>query len=136
MNIELLLKVREAILLEPKRLDMWNWLGTASKRDNPDGPKCGTIGCISGWACVLKEKEARGLKTFRGAARRLLNDVTIGLLAGADALDLTNRQAGDLFVPSSWPTDLGLCGTVEGTPKHAEVVAKGIDRFIAKGGRW
>ena len=136
MDIELLLRVKEAILAEPKRLDMWGWLDTTSKRENPSGPECGTIGCISGWACVLKEKEAGGLRTFRGAARRLLNDGRAGLFAGAKILDLTMRQAGDLFEPARWPKDLDLHETVEGTPEHAETVARGIDRFIANGGHW
>lgn len=136
MNVKLLLKVKEAVLAEPKRLNMWKWLSVYNREENPEGPSCGTVGCISGWACVLAEKEVGHLKTFKGAARRLEREYRYGSAEGARVIGLTENQAAELFAPLSWPDDLDLCDTEEGTPEHAQIVAKGIDRFIANGGHW
>jgi len=56
MNVDLLLKVRAAILEEPKRIDMEAWSET-KKNSCRELPKCGAVACISGWACVLDVRD-------------------------------------------------------------------------------
>lgn len=72
LNVELLRKVKRHILAEPKRLVMSEGLvyGTAGETYSPSAaynepddlpfPKCGTVGCIAGWTCVVGEKGFRG----------------------------------------------------------------------------
>lgn len=43
-----LLKARDRILEEPKRLEMSAYL--IREREEEGGPACGTVGCIAGWA--------------------------------------------------------------------------------------
>jgi hypothetical protein len=69
MNVELLRKVQEAILADPKSFDMSDF-----QRDT----ECGTAYCIGGWAAKL-------------AGER------VGAREGQEALDLTYEQANRLF---------------------------------------
>jgi hypothetical protein len=55
MNVKLLRRIQKHILAEPKRLDMGNFI--VRKSDGLGSlvrfPKCGTVGCIAGWAVTL-----------------------------------------------------------------------------------
>lgn len=64
MNIDRLNRVIEAIRAEPKHFVMSDWihLGDAEVSGNdidPQNLKCGTAGCIGGWAEILAASDAR-----------------------------------------------------------------------------
>lgn len=137
MNRKLLRQIMATILEEPRRLDMGQWLRRRSHcRDERDFfrwqrlsaiPKCGTVGCIAGWAINLTMPE-RVPEEFgpEWAANT----------AGAK-LGLTAVQGARLFWVYKWPHDLtqALDATKPGTKEHALVVARRIRRFIRTNGR-
>lgn len=128
MNTDLLLKVKAAILDEPKRLNIWEWQGRWLQGD--EAPACGTVGCIAGWLDILsKTNGSTDIEAIKGCP---LNEVDAEE-AGEIALGVARGYALGLFIPSRWPHDLylDLKPTIPGTPEHASVVAAVIDRFIA-----
>lgn len=124
MNVKLLRRVRRHILAEPARLRMgiWKIRGTPGEvSGNPtylkvrDGwgeplafkfPKCGTVGCIKGWAEMLAE--------------------------GGEGLDISgDTERMSLFYVSSWPSDLrDAYLNAKSQRERARLVGKRIDRFI------
>jgi hypothetical protein len=141
----LLIRVKELILEEPKRLNMDVWSSAVSPSEN--GPACGTVGCISGWAQMLARpaahvgirlmKQAPELRSFVGAA-----SMGAYLLGGtlSEVVDVNNYNDGiyaSLFFTGYWPADLQekLHSCILGTPEYATVVAERIDRFIAEKGK-
>lgn len=135
LNVKLLRKVKKHILAEPARLVMADGLllGTpgetrhyAPAYEEPGEcimPKCGTVGCIAGWACVLGQKDfekseyATNWFTIRTTAERLL-----GIVYG-----------NELFRVESWPNK--LCAKyyrAKTNDQRAKLVAERIDQFIAK----
>lgn len=114
LNIELLERVKQHILEEPKRLDMELWRDTADKSD-PDAPACRTYACIGGWTELLGNSP-RGKK----GADQLLN--LRGL--GGDEL---NEDLYDLFF------DYIEWWTRKDSPKmRARQAARRIDALIKK----
>lgn len=125
MNTELLLKVKAAILAEPKTFQMWQWVETDS--DSP----CGTSACIAGHAVAID----RGMKRLNGL---LSMDESIES-KGCQALELTPKQANTLFFRVHWPTNFSEDyedemdnGSAIGMAQSA---AARIDHFIATDGR-
>ncbi len=120
MNVELLLKVKEAILEEPSRIDMADWV----KAD--DTVPCGTVGCIQGWGVALQT----GLRGWDLVAYFYNPE------AYDDAFDLTPGQQNRLFYEHEWPYAYWdkLRSYRRQTPEYAQVVADRIDHFIATKG--
>jgi hypothetical protein len=56
VNVELLKKIKEHILEEPRRLHMDNFVCRVPV-DSPKNPPCGTVACIAGWAVILSRPE-------------------------------------------------------------------------------
>ena len=63
MNTRLLRKIQKHILAEPKRFDMTDWVMRGKPgslleagEQEIEVPKCGTVACIGGWACLLSGK--------------------------------------------------------------------------------
>jgi len=116
MNVELLLKVKQHILAEPRRLDMGEWLLQGEPGEILCGstfPECGTIGCISGWAEILSGQG----------------------MSGEVVLELTPAQECELFYTTQWTSQAILqryCLTETGSPEYAQAVADYIDYFIEK----
>lgn len=141
MNVELLERVVEAVLAEPKRVDMDHWLRTGhhDKRREGHFPRCGTVGCIAGWSLVHAERRStrQAYRTVANKELRRYGSCDIEDLA-AERLQLTESQSKDLFLPSHWPSDLqdDLYRETAGTLGYAQVVVRAIDRFIASGGNW
>lgn len=136
MNIELLQKVKQAILDEPRKMDMnvWFdrfWADEEEKvrvlrllgKEEAQLPPCGTIGCIAGWSVLLGSSMDPGELVHVGST-------------AARLLDLDFEQAYDLFHTTTWPSDLRekLSDSEPGTIEYAQVVAEAIDRYIA--GDW
>src|SRR5207249_11499573 len=99
MNKELLLKVKEQILKEPRQFVIRAWY---SKHPiDKDGslwvgvevPNCGTAACIAGWAIALYDKTSP------------LHAVG-GHQTAAEYLDLHYNEAGELFYHEQWDDDL------------------------------
>lgn len=122
----LLGEIAELVLAEPKRLRMTMFLSTDANRllgfDPGAAPKCNTVGCICGWATVL-----------RGTRKQIATqqDASIGLydygdMPGASILGLDSQQATQLFNP-----DTGISGQ-NGTKRQAIEVARRIKRFQKK----
>lgn len=58
MNVELLQRIKQAILAEPRRLNMEVFFY--------ESEECGTIMCIAGWACALAGEELHKLEQEDG----------------------------------------------------------------------
>lgn len=142
MNAEPLLKIKEHILAEPRRINMdyivlnreyghW-WYGNF--------PECGTVACIAGWGRILFDPNWRSnLPELLGSM-----DFTQRLL-GIDK-DSGNR----LFLDADWPLEFQdkldrakravECAEVvemldAALAEYAAVVGARIDHFIATDGR-
>jgi hypothetical protein len=123
LNVALLQKVKKHILEEPNRLVMGTWF----ERNRPgtevcdyegrvETPKCGTVGCIAGWCCLLTD----GME-FKGDAETRAHE----LLGVSDT--------HDLFYTDSWADQDAMEDFENSTdPKErAQIVAEVIDDFIA-----
>jgi hypothetical protein len=111
----LLSEIAKLALAEPKRLRMGMWLDRKAARTFADAPACGTVGCIAGWAVML-----RGT---RQQQREMENSVYC-VLADAPAtavLGLDRGQAEELFNPN-------VDGSY-GTLTHARNAVRRIRRF-------
>lgn len=99
---DLLTDVCQAILDEPKRLDMSNWIAVgkfaefAEKRENMR-PSCGTLACIAGWTVLLRRND-RALESFRDSE---IADTAINLLLGPEStLRYASEQDEDCYRPT------------------------------------
>lgn len=129
MNKPLLLQIKEAILAEPRGFQMSRWVTHTREgvilRElgvNWAAPRCGTIGCIAGTACILSG-DTEGSTIFTVAER------------ATTLLGLTSLQAARLFFLGEWPRQLKekfvRADTVE---KRAAVAVERIKLFRASGG--
>lgn len=135
MNTPLLRKVQAAILEEPKRLDMGDWVFLDSK--SAMAPACGTVGCIAGWSVLLNHEPDPtkaldavydlGFNDYTFFAEDLLGEAILILGLEEDPLQY------DLFYDLSWPEHFQarLRNTRPRTPQYAQVVSDYIDYFIA-----
>jgi len=134
LNVDLLLKVKQHILLEPARLRMDTWvfqsmpgeerytsLPAYGEPEEYTMPKCGTIGCIAGWACMLgapNEPHIATLACGHNASELLKIDPDI--------------QPWDLYFPDQWPqTFFRAYQEAIDAEGRAEIVADVIDQFIS-----
>jgi hypothetical protein len=131
MNVELLRKIENHILEEPKRLFMPAFVRRQEYGDSlfatntlvaREYPECGTAACIAGWAVFLNEN----LKS--------LNSPEIMFKACA-LLQITTDEGRRLFLPQEWPLQFKRGGTGDGEPETAEVTVDRIEHFIKTGGR-
>jgi hypothetical protein len=137
LNVELLLKVKQHILDEPKRLRMDTWLrhdvANGVRVSNSPGygeprtiefPACGTVGCIAGWTAMLANPEYQesglsnfGLSAFSIAKEELNIDEEI--------------EPFHLFYPDYWPTKLyERYLETQTAQERASIVAEAIDFYI------
>jgi len=121
MNVKLLEKVKQHIIEEPKRFDMA--LFEVSIEDYPiaflEYPKCGTVACIAGWACILSGQKP--VIWERNAIK---------------LLDIDKDQAARLFFDENWPGKYQgeYLRTKEQSKERAQVACERIDHFIATEG--
>jgi hypothetical protein len=132
MNVELLLKVKQAILDEPARLNMDNFLKSSDYYHDQE-PACGTVGCIAGWAVII---DALG----RDLSPQSIKKARLSIYEGdvekkaCKLLGLEYTGLHPLFYPwGAWPEDLDsrLRAEKPGTLAYAQVVVEAIDRYIA-----
>jgi hypothetical protein len=83
MNIELLLKIKAAILAEPALYEQINWI---TQKD------CGTAACIAGHACAINNK--------RLFETNLITKPLGGFVYedGIELLKINYKQASELFM--------------------------------------
>jgi hypothetical protein len=123
LNVELLNKVKDAILAHPEQFNMDEWVGRGA---------CGTTACIAGWCCALS---LGGLERVRTRyfdfsrhynVKREAQDL-LGIQVPEEEDDVTY----ELFYSSKWPIDLDRRYQDAETPlEKAQVAAERIDRFI------
>ena len=107
---ELLNEVKRVILADPKRYDQ----GVFIARKSSDAlnvesyPACGTVACVAGWACILKDRGQAG--------------TTIDMAAWL--LGLNNKQADALFSVTAFNTT-----ALPQTRAYARAGAQHITRF-------
>jgi hypothetical protein len=148
MNTELLLKVKEEILAEPRKLHMDTWLWDARDFLEVDGegvpeermPPCKTVGCIAGWAVAVSDP--RPPSEVAEDAR-----FSFGFDAAKRAQSLLGLKSRKLFHHDEeaaagsggyWPEEFTarLKKEAPGTPGYARVVADVIDDLIANPAAW
>jgi hypothetical protein len=92
-------------------------------------PRCGTVGCIAGWCCIIgaPDRFELGHCCIWGDLAAVSAD-----LLGFDG----SHRLQHLFYETQWPSDLReeLKHTAPGTMEYAKVAAKRIDRFIEEQG--
>lgn len=138
MNVKLLQAIKKHILAEPKRLDMGNW---GFKRDKAnDGPACGTVGCIAGWAVLLTHPSLIGRKEdFTPAKLKKFSNAMGNAEEDAPGLLKINIGTADrLFYVDRWPEPFRqdyLDAESGGDRKAmAKATAARIDSLISMGG--
>lgn len=123
LNVRLLRRIKRNFLNEPKRLFMGGYIyhGAPGKRFIGDNgkqyfPKCGTVGCIAGWACLLS---GNGEPTF-------------AYEPAAELLQL--ERPATLFFEDSWPEPFASqYQLAKSAAKRAEIVAERIEHLITTG---
>jgi len=125
LNKDLLLKIKQVILDEPKGFQMGGY--KKSKQASPvcrdyglawDFPRCGTALCIAGYALQLSGKDLDGEENVTLVARELLN-----------------VDDNDLFYVDRWPEDLYKRFLDATTPEERALIgAERIDRFLLEAG--
>lgn len=134
MNKELLLKVKDQILKEPKQFFMGSWFSTQFDASKPiwPVPNCGTSACIAGWAVALNAKKNPNLMAehYNATHDSIESDAM-------QALEISYQDAQDLFFASYWPMDLRdryqEMEYKDNAPEElAKIAAERIDRFIAE----
>lgn len=151
---EILLKVKAAILEEPRRLVMGQWgklvdpelpLRTADvfpgQLQEREAPPCGTIGCIAGWTTVLGLPKER-LTYIERHGQKVVDIGRFDTEEEAKFLLRLNRhQADALFLlpqwqreSNTWPPTYAKAYEEAETPEgRAQVAAGYIDFVIEKG---
>lgn len=148
INVKLLLAVKRAILEEPRRINMDI---SIKRKTTGAAPRCGTVGCIAGWALVL---DALSKRPHKAMTRPVMGEVLRGLDKAWDSsvlpnaeelLRLTVSQADRLFYVWNWPASLRIPyraaqfeqhpDTVKDHEAAARITARRIDLFIQTEGR-
>jgi len=135
LNVELLLKVKNHILEEPKRLRMSKWFikGTPNGHGRSvsrgygepidfEVPACGTVGCIAGWTELLNHPE-----DYEGATG--ISGVHCG--RAKNELGLIDQS---LFFVDCWPEPYKSdYYQAEDNQTRAQIVGALIDKLIEVG---
>lgn len=148
MNVELLRKVKDYILAEPKRLHMGDWgckFSNAMLERRPElrnvVPICQTTACIAGWAVILEKPELLNLNPDNETEQDKFQVAMDHARAWAsDLLELDYEEGQRLFYELNWP--ILFCKAYErakfsptnSAAKKAQVAAERIEFFIATNG--
>lgn len=147
MNIELLQRVKQHILAEPRRLNMGTWVSTVGKtvpafagvygRDEADLPPCGTVACVAGWAVLLSRFNGKPEEyaAFMRERNTLFPDSLTSSI-GQEELGLSPSQMETLFYVGRWPERFRVAhGQAEENGDYqamAQITADRIDYMIAE----
>jgi hypothetical protein len=127
LNVKLLRKIQRHVLDNPKRIDMDCFIERKAEEleagrglEHDTFPRCGTVGCIAGWAVTLSTKERIPYGQIAEKAKALLG--------------LSDIQAYQLFYVNHWPILWReITNSQYQTRAHAKLVVKRIDHLIATG---
>jgi hypothetical protein len=136
MNVKLLRKVQEAILLNSDAFNMHEYY-----QPQAEAP-CGTAACIMGWAHVIHSGHQRPAEVSDdrpdSAVPRVFSDAG-AFFASLDALDLDWEMRDRLFYTHSWPQEFEYAyheaADVRNWEAAALVAAARIEHFIETNGR-
>lgn len=135
-GIELLQRVKQHVLEEPRRLNMGTWGRKASHRLGDDAPPCGTVGCIAGWCVFLSNPEKIWdeiiQEDFESVSDYPIRTKAAELLGAKETEE--DWEQYDFDLEELFDADVvGADGysIPPQTKAHAEAVAARIDRFIA-----
>lgn len=117
MNVDLLLKVKERILVDPDHFGMDHFIFESV---------CQTTRCIGGWAQHLAGDRAY---------RQVFRDDAGYALPGQRELGLTDHEAARLFYIEEWPMYFSAYSGTGHRSTTAKNAALRIDHFIATEGR-
>lgn len=127
MNVKLLLKVKAAILKEPRKFRMETFFSPSSKSP------CGTTACIAGHALVIGRK----WKSLKSGLRMVTRSDKGNLFfhqQGAADLGISIMEAHALFYATSWPQPFRDQYYEAVTKRQeAKVAARRIQHFIDTG---
>lgn len=121
--------IQAHILEEPNRIGMQDWLTFGLQPGNIFNhyrghlvPKCGTVGCIGGWASILfEDKQTKSAEDDGGYYDSYIFAV--------------GENSNSLFYTEEWPTWLReSLNSSTSQQDYANVVSEAIDRFIDNGG--
>ena len=136
MNVPLLNQVIDAIKADPKRLDMQYFVHEKNSED-PE-PGCGTVGCIAGWAVLLKNHR-RG-EPMGYVCQRLSKALGQGNssfpVEAQELLGLSAKQATKLFYLDEWPAPFREAyATGNNAKRRVQVTVDRIKHFVKTQGR-
>ncbi len=126
---KLVAKVNEAILDEPRRMNMDRFVFRkdeveAMKQD----PPCGTVACYAGWTVALAKKwDYKKLWEHRNEI-----EFEAGKLLGLPSTDGVTDNS--LFYVNQWPTAVQdkLLSTEPGTKQYAKIVVDYVKKYFKK----
>jgi hypothetical protein len=129
MNVKRLLKVKKAILDNPKKVNMDTWIGV-SNVDLQHQPKelksseCQTTGCIAGWTCANFSK------------KKFFDDPAEIQYEANYVLEIDRGDISDeLFFLDCWPISLRVrLDGASTSEEYVQVIADRIDAFIEEYG--
>ncbi len=134
MNKPLLRKVIAVIEAEPRRIRMESWY--SSQLSKQEVPRCGTVGCIAGWALLLDARhkpESYAATMKRVKARNYESTYTYHEQA-AKVVGLSVARSYRLFFTYGWPEHLFAAYHVAKTPaERACAVVRRIKHFMRTG---
>lgn len=126
LNVKLLEKISEHILAVPDRINMNIGLSVDTCYEH----ECHTVGCIAGWAVVLKKKQSNISSTDWGyewwSVKREAREL----------LGIPEAQDNELFLPEQWPERFAyrLAAHANGSKGYARVVVARIKDYIKQYG--
>jgi len=120
-TVRLLRRIQKHVLKEPRRLVMRSWAKPSRE------VRCGTVGCIAGWAVMLTTPGVR--KSVKSG----MNNFNWSFL-GKRALRIGDKRAHALFHSEYWPSDYyeRLVET-RSQEDYANVTVERIEHFIRTG---
>ncbi len=111
-------RIEAAILEEPKRIHMAEWVFDTKYLKASRIPECGTVACIAGWACAIGMR----LNSKRLLEHRCRGDIPFD---AGNLLKLESAyERNSLFLVSAWPDKWAtrLSRHRPGTKAYAKVV--------------
>lgn len=133
MKTQLLRRVKDAILEEPKRLEMETWVAVG--HIGKGAPPCGTVACVAGWVAILARSDSERTPIAR-AAQSVASAHQGTRWTAMQALNIGSCQANSLFYVAKWPAKYAKqyyrAKTARG---RALVTGRRIDAFIESEGK-
>lgn len=131
MNIELLQKIKSAILNDAESFYMWEGALLDPEKSRPEH-ECFTTACIAGWAVFLVKGNLKDVSPDQFN----IYPWSYFYGTGREVLYLDRTAAGKLFYKEKWPREFGDRykdgpKTLEDFKSNAQTAADYIDYFIA-----